>query len=114
MSTPNATDLSVHHIRAAAAAAAVTNISQDAEGVTVTLTTGEVLRAPYALVTLPLGVLKEASVGFEPPLPAAKQAAVNDMVRGQPYLGVLLLLLLSGHGWVCCTRVLLTQHTGLR
>jgi hypothetical protein len=42
--------------------------------------------------TLPLGVLKAVSVGFEPPLPAAKQAAVNDMVRGQALPRMLLLL----------------------
>jgi monoamine oxidase len=82
LSSPNSSDLSVFRVPAVAAAA-VTNISQNAQGVTVTLASGETLRAPFALVTLPLGVLKESSVGFEPPLPAAKQAAVNDMVRGQ-------------------------------
>jgi monoamine oxidase len=61
--------------------AAVTAISQDASGVTVTLAAGETLTAPYALITLPLGVLKQGAVTFQPPLPAEKQAAINSMVR---------------------------------
>jgi monoamine oxidase len=68
--------------------------------VTVTLATGEALVAPYVLVALPLGVLKEGSVGFEPPLPAAKQAAVNNMVRGQALLLLPLWLGLAGEAGI--------------
>ena len=64
--------------------AVVKRISQDAGGVTVTTAAGDAFRAPYVIVTLPLGVLKDAggpgSVAFDPPLPAAKAQAVADMV----------------------------------
>jgi hypothetical protein len=60
----------------------VTRVAQDADGVTLTAADGAAFRAPHALVTLPLGVLKDpAAVAFDPPLPRAKAAAVNDMVR---------------------------------
>lgn len=61
--------------------AAVISIQQDAAGVTVATAKGTTLQAPYALVTLPLGVLKTGDVTFEPPLPAGKQAAIMQMVR---------------------------------
>lgn len=46
-----------------------------------TVASGTALAAPYALVTLPLGVLKAGAVSFQPPLPADKQAAITQMVR---------------------------------
>jgi monoamine oxidase len=33
--------------------------------------------AKYVLVTVPLGVLKKASIAFTPPLPATKLSAIN-------------------------------------
>jgi hypothetical protein len=61
----------------------VTNISQAGESVTVTTGNGTQLTADYVIVTVPLGVLKNGSIGFEPQLPADKQAAIRDMVRKQ-------------------------------
>jgi monoamine oxidase len=48
--------------------------------VTVTTGNGTQLTADYAIVTVPLGVLKQESIGFQPTLPAEKQAAIKDMV----------------------------------
>lgn len=59
---------------------AVTAIEQDGNVVTVTSINGTIFKAPYALVTLPLGVLKAGSVVFRPPLPPAKQASIQEMV----------------------------------
>lgn len=59
----------------------VTNISQVGDVVTVTTSNGTQLTADYVIVTVPLGVLKQESIGFQPPLPAEKQAAIKDMVR---------------------------------
>ena len=59
----------------------VTNISQSGKNATVTTANGTRLTADYAIVTVPLGVLKQDSIGFEPPLPTEKQAAIRDMVR---------------------------------
>jgi hypothetical protein len=42
---------------------------------------GTKLTADYVIVTVPLGVLKQGSIGFEPPLPADKQDAIKSMVR---------------------------------
>ncbi|GBF93957.1 hypothetical protein Rsub_06206 [Raphidocelis subcapitata] len=54
----------------------VTNISHDASGVRAAAAGGAAFAAPFAVVTLPLGVLKEPStVVFDPPLPAAKRSA---------------------------------------
>lgn len=60
----------------------VTNISQAGESVTVTTGNGTQLTADYVIVTVPLGVLKQGSIGFEPQLPADKQAAIRDMGMG--------------------------------
>jgi monoamine oxidase len=60
---------------------AVQSISHDAGGVTVTTDKGS-HSAAQAIVTLPLGVLKEGSVGFEPPLPEAKSAAIRRLGVG--------------------------------
>lgn len=63
--------------------AVVKSIDQDAKGVTVTTAKGEKMTADYVIVTVPLGVLKAGSITFNPPLPAAKQTAIKDMVRLQ-------------------------------
>ena len=47
----------------------------------VTLANGTALTADYVIVTAPLGVLKEGTIQFSPPLPAAKQEAIKNMVR---------------------------------
>jgi len=49
--------------------------------VTVTLTNGTNLTAEYVILTASLGVLKNSSIRFNPPLPTDKQAAIQDMVR---------------------------------
>jgi monoamine oxidase len=66
--------------RADPAVAAVTNISQAGDSVTITTANGTELTADYVIVTVPLGVLKRGSIGFEPPLSADKQVAIRDMV----------------------------------
>ena len=59
----------------------VTSIRHNANGVTLVTETGEFV-ADRAIVTLPLGVLKAGAVTFEPPLPAAKQAAIERLGVG--------------------------------
>ncbi|PSC69507.1 amine oxidase [Micractinium conductrix] len=60
----------------------VASVEQDEYGVNVTTIAGYSFLAPYAIVTLPLGLLKQGSVAFDPPLPEAKQQAVDDMGYG--------------------------------
>lgn len=64
----------------AAPLAVVTNISQTGDSVTVTTANGTQLPADYVIVTAPLGVLKQGSIGFAPPLPADKLQAIKEMV----------------------------------
>jgi monoamine oxidase len=59
----------------------VANITQSGDAVTVTTANGSQLTADYVIVTVPLGVLKQGSIRFEPPLPADKQEAITIMVR---------------------------------
>ncbi|MBK8784235.1 MAG: FAD-dependent oxidoreductase [Anaerolineales bacterium] len=59
----------------------VTRISYGADGVEVETSSG-VFGGEKAIVTLPLGVLKQASVKFEPSLPASKQAAIDRLAMG--------------------------------
>jgi lysine-specific histone demethylase 1 len=40
------------------------------------------LAADVALVTVPLGVLKKQALNFQPPLPEAKQEAINRLGFG--------------------------------
>ena len=42
---------------------------------------GPPLAADLVLVTVPLGVLKSNTLGFNPPLPKWKQAAIEKLVR---------------------------------
>jgi monoamine oxidase len=56
-------------------------IRHDGAGVTVLTNQGD-FEGDYAVVTLPLGVLKAAAVRFEPPLPAAKQGAIDRLGMG--------------------------------
>ncbi len=59
----------------------VTRISYDANGVQVETSSGMFL-ADKAIVTFPLGVLKQAGVKFDPPLPESKQSAINRLDMG--------------------------------
>jgi monoamine oxidase len=54
---------------------------QQEQGVTL-LTNQGVFQADYAIVTLPLGVLKRGQVQFVPPLPGEKQAAIDMLGVG--------------------------------
>lgn len=56
----------------------VQKIEHAEDGVTIT-TNGGVFEADRVVVTLPLGVLKAGTVLFEPPLPAAKTAALEHL-----------------------------------
>ncbi|KZT60493.1 amine oxidase [Calocera cornea HHB12733] len=60
--------------------ATVSAIAYSSSGVNVTLSSGEILTADYALCTFSLGVLQSPSpsgIQFTPPLPAWKQTAVS-------------------------------------
>jgi monoamine oxidase len=57
-------------------------IAYGAGGVAVTLNDGVTLRAKYAVVTLPLGVLKSGSVTFWPELPGWKRASIDRLRVG--------------------------------
>lgn len=59
----------------------VTRISYGADGVEVETSSGT-FGGKKAIVTLPLGVLKQASVKFEPSLPAWKQSAIDRLAMG--------------------------------
>lgn len=59
----------------------VREVDYGPKGVTVSTTQGE-FSAPYAIVTLPLGVLRGKSVKFSPQLPAWKRAAINRLHFG--------------------------------
>jgi monoamine oxidase len=59
----------------------VSRIAHGQRGVEVTSSRGT-FSAAYALVTLPLGVLKRGSVSFDPPLPARKQQAIRRLGMG--------------------------------
>jgi monoamine oxidase len=49
----------------------------------VRVTTGSgVFRAPHAIVTLPLGILREGAVTFSPPLPPRKRLAIGRLHMG--------------------------------
>jgi monoamine oxidase len=60
----------------------VTDISYDDERVSLRLATGESVSADRVVVTVPLGVLKGAGIGFEPPLPFERRAAISEIGVG--------------------------------
>ncbi len=60
---------------------AVLRIALDDEVVRVE-TRGETLTASHVIVTVPLGVLKNESIAFEPPLPARKREAIERLGFG--------------------------------
>ncbi|WP_411502279.1 FAD-dependent oxidoreductase [Brevibacillus centrosporus] len=59
----------------------VHQIHHDKNGVRVA-TYSDVFQAKYAVVTLPLGVLKSGNITFEPQLPTSKQEAINRLDTG--------------------------------
>lgn len=61
----------------------VTNIEHTETGVTVQAAGGTSHTADFAVVTLPLGVLKASSVAFNPPLPTDKQQAMGRLGVGK-------------------------------
>jgi monoamine oxidase len=56
--------------------AVVTDIVYDETAVTITTTSGN-YQADRVIVTLPIGVLQQGRVTFDPPLPQTKQRAIN-------------------------------------
>lgn len=60
--------------------AAVTNVNQNDTSVSVLTANGTTFDADYLIVTVPLGVLKNRSIHFSPPLLPEKEGAINDMV----------------------------------
>lgn len=56
----------------------VQKVAYDDRGVRITTNQG-VFTAEYAVITLPVGVLKSGAVQFEPPLPAEKQTALAHL-----------------------------------
>ncbi|MBJ6641850.1 FAD-dependent oxidoreductase [Streptomyces sp. DHE7-1] len=60
----------------------VTGIRYGSDGATVTLRDGNTVQADRAVVTVPIGVLKAATIDFEPALPDAKQEAVKALGAG--------------------------------
>jgi len=60
----------------------VSEIEYGDEGVTVYSSDGAELRADLAVVTLPVGVLRAASVAFTPPLPSDKVVALAGLGSG--------------------------------
>lgn len=59
----------------------VERIEYGEDGVSITTQHGE-FEADYAIVTVPLGVLKQNRIQFDPPLPAQKQAAIQKLQSG--------------------------------
>ena len=60
----------------------VTDVTYGTSGVTVNAG-GATFNADFAIVTIPLGVLKAKSVGFSPPLPTQKLEAIDRLGMGQ-------------------------------
>ncbi|MET0590594.1 MAG: FAD-dependent oxidoreductase [Naasia sp.] len=61
---------------------AVTALSYGDNGVSVRLVTGEAVSVDRVIVTVPLGVLKEQGISFDPSLPFDHRAAIADLGFG--------------------------------
>jgi monoamine oxidase len=59
----------------------VTRVAHDKDGVTVTAV-GETWNVDAVIVTVPLGVLKDGAIDFDPPLPERKQQAIDTLGVG--------------------------------
>ncbi|MFD3925549.1 FAD-dependent oxidoreductase [Streptomyces sp. NPDC058614] len=82
---PDGYDRLLAHVRGSIpvrTGAVVTGIARDADGVAVTLDSGEILRADRCVVTVPIGVLKAGKITFEPALPTRKREAVEALGSG--------------------------------
>ncbi|MFF0546889.1 FAD-dependent oxidoreductase [Nocardia thailandica] len=62
--------------------AVVTAVMQRPGGVILTLRSGETVTADRSVITVPIGVLKAAVITFDPPLPPAKQQAIDALGAG--------------------------------
>lgn len=60
---------------------AVSRITYGDGGVSVATNQG-IFNADRAIITVPLGVLKQGSIAFDPPLPQSKQAAIENVGMG--------------------------------
>jgi monoamine oxidase len=60
----------------------VTGISYEEGGVSLRLSTGESVSADRVVLTVPLGVLKDAGITFDPPLPFERRAAIAEVGVG--------------------------------
>ncbi|WP_371666490.1 FAD-dependent oxidoreductase [Streptomyces sp. NBC_00289] len=60
----------------------VASIQYGPHGVSVTLRDGNTVQADRAVITVPIGVLKAATIAFEPALPDAKQKAIKALGAG--------------------------------
>jgi polyamine oxidase len=63
--------------------AQVVRVDVDADGIRVICADGSVERGSHAIVTVPLGVLKQGSPQFDPPLPMPMQAAIRALGFGR-------------------------------
>jgi monoamine oxidase len=61
---------------------AVTDVSYEMDGVSLRLASGESVSADRVVLTVPLGVLKDAGLVFDPPLPFDRRAAIADIGVG--------------------------------
>ena len=62
---------------------AVTALIYGDDGVAIRLGTGESISVDRVVVTIPLGVLKDGGVTFDPPLPAAHREAIASLAVGR-------------------------------
>ncbi|THH28146.1 hypothetical protein EUX98_g6045 [Antrodiella citrinella] len=60
----------------------VTDVAYSTNGVAITLNTGQILHADYAISTFSLGVLQHNDVTFTPTLPEWKREAIHSMSMG--------------------------------
>ncbi|WRZ25693.1 FAD-dependent oxidoreductase [Streptomyces sp. NBC_00243] len=82
---PDGYDRLLAHVRGSIpvrTGAVVTRIARNADGVTVTLDGGEILRADRCIATVPIGVLKAGKITFEPALPTRKLEAIEALGSG--------------------------------
>jgi monoamine oxidase len=82
---PDGYDRLLTHVRGSIpvrTGAVVTRIAHTTDGVTVTLASGEKLRADRCVVTVPVGVLKARKITFDPVLPAEKREAIGALGSG--------------------------------
>ena len=61
---------------------AVTQVSRSRRGVAVSTDDGGTYLSDFAVVTVPIGVLKKGSIGFRPGLPASTRRAISSLGNG--------------------------------